>query len=232
MDFQAATNELTPKAIRTRHKILDVALDLFNTQGYDTTTLRDISAGADVSLGTIYRYFSRKEDMVLALYEDMSNETNAKIASLPKIPIAERFYLTMQARLQQAAVHRDSIAALFSTMMNTTSDTGLFGNATLTLRQNTYEAFQDLVSESIDPPAENQIEQYAMFLYALHFALIMLWLFDPTPKQQMSMSLLSFVTDMLSMLRRISGFPMVNKSLGRLVAIIEPMMVNGNTSEA
>ncbi len=232
MDFQSATNELTPKAIRTRRKILDVALDLFNTQGYEATTLRDISAGADVSLGAIYRYFSRKEDMVLALYEDMSNETNAKIASLPKIATAERFYLTMQARFHQARVHRDSIAALFSTMMNTSSDTGLFGSATQNLRQNTYEAFQDLVRESVDPPAESQIEQYAMFLYALHFALILLWLFDPTPNQQMSMSLLSFVRDMLNMLRRISGFPMVNKSLARLVSIIEPMMVNSNAPEA
>lgn len=229
MDFQTETSDLTPKAIRTRRKILDVALELFNTQGYEATTLRDISTGADCSLGIIYRYFDRKEEMVLALYEDMSAETNTEIANLPKIQIAERFYLTMQARLQQASVHRDSIAALFGTMMNADSATGLFGNATLDLRQKTYEAFQDLVRDAVDPPSEKQVEQFAMFLYALHFALIMLWLFDPSPNQQMSFALLGFVRDMLMMLRRISGLPMVNKSLSRLVEIIEPMMVNGAT---
>ena len=229
MDFQTETSDLTPKAVRTRRKILDVALTLFSTQGYAQTTLRDISAEAECSLGIIYRYFDGKEDMVLALYEEMSEETNIAIANLPKIQIAERFYLTMQSRLQQAAVHRDSFAALFSTMMSTSSGAGLFGEATLSLRQDTYEAFQQLVREAVDPPSGNQVQQFAMFLYAVHFALIMLWLFDPTPNQQMSFALLGFVRDMLSMLRRISGFPMVNKSLSRLVEIIEPMMVNGKT---
>lgn len=225
MNIQSATTDLTPKAVRTRRKILDVALELFSKQGYDSTTLRDISAEADCSLGIIYRYFSRKEDLVLALYEDMSAETNAAIENLPTIQIAGRFYLTMQARLRQATVHRDSFAALFSTMMSTSSDVGLFGNATLALRQNTYDAFQVLVSDSTDPPSKNQVEQYAMFLYAIHFALILLWLFDPTPNQKMSFALLDFTRDMLGMLRRISGLLMVNKSLQRLVAIIEPMVV-------
>ena len=48
---------LTPKAQQTRELILETALALFASQCYQDTTLRDIAARADVSLGLTYRYF-------------------------------------------------------------------------------------------------------------------------------------------------------------------------------
>jgi AcrR family transcriptional regulator len=69
------TDDLTPKAVQTRLHILDTALELFATQGYDATTMREIAAAADCSLGLAYRYFASKEEMVLALYGRMALDT-------------------------------------------------------------------------------------------------------------------------------------------------------------
>ena len=108
-----ATQDLTPKAQQTRQHILDTALRLFQAQGYEKTTMREIAAAADCSLGLAYRYFDSKEAFVLALYQQMTAITVAQIADLPPAPVAERFHQVMTARLAQAARYREPLGALF-----------------------------------------------------------------------------------------------------------------------
>lgn len=66
------TPAITSKGERTREHILDTALRLFSEQGYEQTTMRGIAAAAETSLGLAYRYFTSKEDLVLALYERLT----------------------------------------------------------------------------------------------------------------------------------------------------------------
>ena len=46
----------TSKSERSRQKIVDAAVALFAERGFTATTMRDIAAAADVSLGLTYRY--------------------------------------------------------------------------------------------------------------------------------------------------------------------------------
>ena len=80
------TGKTTGKAQRTREHILETALELFARKGYAETTMRDIAAEADCSLGLAYRYFARKEEMVLALYERLATELEEEVAALPPGP--------------------------------------------------------------------------------------------------------------------------------------------------
>jgi AcrR family transcriptional regulator len=52
----------------TRQRILDVALDLFNDQGYDKTSLREIADALGFTKAALYYHFERKEDILLALH--------------------------------------------------------------------------------------------------------------------------------------------------------------------
>lgn len=60
---------LGPKAQRTRETILGAAADLFTRNGYSRTSVADVAAAADVSLGTVYQYFRDRSDLVAALLQ-------------------------------------------------------------------------------------------------------------------------------------------------------------------
>ncbi|MBM0275513.1 TetR family transcriptional regulator [Micromonospora tarensis] len=52
--------------LRTRQAIQEHAMRLFAERGFDTTTVADVAAAAEVSSMTVFRYFPTKEDLVLA----------------------------------------------------------------------------------------------------------------------------------------------------------------------
>jgi AcrR family transcriptional regulator len=52
----------------TRQRILDIALELFNEQGYDKTSLREIAERLGYTKAALYYHFERKEDILLELH--------------------------------------------------------------------------------------------------------------------------------------------------------------------
>ena len=47
-----------------RGRIEDAAKELFIKRGFHATSMRDISKGADTSLGNLYNYYRTKEDIL------------------------------------------------------------------------------------------------------------------------------------------------------------------------
>lgn len=54
-----------------RQEILDAAVRLFHDKGFDETTVHDIARAAGVASGTVYLYFSSKEEILT----ELENET-------------------------------------------------------------------------------------------------------------------------------------------------------------
>jgi len=70
------------KKDRTRLAVQGTAMRLFKKHGYPDTTVEQISAAAEISTATFYRYFRTKEDVVLSL--DYSSFLRKFFAELPE----------------------------------------------------------------------------------------------------------------------------------------------------
>jgi AcrR family transcriptional regulator len=56
---------------RTRKRLLDAALRKFADKGSDATTIEEITEAADLGKGTFYRHFSCREELMVALVDDV-----------------------------------------------------------------------------------------------------------------------------------------------------------------
>ena len=219
----AQATQLTPKGERTREHILDVALGLFIEKGYDATTMREIAAAAECSLGLTYRYFARKEDLVLALYQRTANEQEAYVQALPAAPIADRFAQAMHAKIAQIIPYRDAFGALFGAALTPNSGVAVLGDQTSDIRERVGHAFYDLVRGATDAPRERQARQLATVLYALHLALLLFWLHDRSPDQRVIDDLIKLARDILALVRPVLRVLPIAKALAQLARAIEPV---------
>jgi AcrR family transcriptional regulator len=64
----------------TRGRLIDAALKLFSTSGYEHATVDDISHAAGYSKGAYYFHFSTKDDILLELLRIWTEGRSAKLA--------------------------------------------------------------------------------------------------------------------------------------------------------
>ena len=57
------------KKAESRERMVACAAALFAARGYDATTMEDIGQCADLSRATVFNYFPRKEDLVVAWFD-------------------------------------------------------------------------------------------------------------------------------------------------------------------
>ena len=71
----------------TRRALIDVALELFASEGYRGTTIRKIeeAAGLSPGAGGMYRHFRSKEDLLLAAMELYQADVAAYVARTPEL---------------------------------------------------------------------------------------------------------------------------------------------------
>ena len=68
--------------MRTRDRILDIALDLFIDKGFDKTSLREIAERLGFSKAALYYHFASKDDILLALHyrlHDLGHEALTRL---------------------------------------------------------------------------------------------------------------------------------------------------------
>ena len=63
-------------------QIRSAARRVFARKGYENTNVEDVAAAAEVSKGTIYTYFDRKEDLLGAVHHDLLDEMEGRIETV------------------------------------------------------------------------------------------------------------------------------------------------------
>ena len=81
-DSLMANTSSAPKQARskqTKEKIIQAAIALIQQRGYEKTTSNDIAAEAGVSVGSFYTYFQDKRQLLLAIFDRLTDEFSKNI---------------------------------------------------------------------------------------------------------------------------------------------------------
>jgi AcrR family transcriptional regulator len=211
------------KSEQTRNRIFDAALALFAEKGYPATTLREIATRADCSLGLTYRYFARKEDLVLVLYERLTDELEEEVRALPPGPIAVRYIAAMRADLLRITPYRAAFGSLFGVALTPTSEVAILGERIALVRSRVWKIFLEVVEGATDHPKEAQARDLATIFYAGHLAMVLFWLQDRSEDQRRTHELIHFASETFGTMRPLLKLPPVAKALARLAEIITPL---------
>lgn len=75
---------IVKKPDERKKEIIQTARELFQTKEYDKMTMKDLMDKLNIAKGTIYHYFSSKEDLLEAVVEDLIDEELKRKKSLLK----------------------------------------------------------------------------------------------------------------------------------------------------
>ena len=213
----------TPRAEDTRRKIYEAAMDLFREKGFNETTMRDIAAKAGVALGGAYYYYSSKDAIVLAFYDEMQQALDQPVleALAGQVKLKDRIRCVLEKRLELLAPNRKFCAALFPHAPDAADPLSPFSQETRLIREGAMEHMR-LAAEGSDakiPPDLKPRLPYLLWLYQM--ALIMFWLYDRSPNQERTQKLLDRSLSLLVNLLRISALPLMKPMRKAVLDLVE-----------
>lgn len=97
---------ITKKHDDRKNEILDAAEILFNTKGYNKTTIIDLLTEVGIAKGTFYYYFTSKEEVLDAIvmrYMDTLTEAAKSIAADPSLRASEKLFKVLTAENSEFA---------------------------------------------------------------------------------------------------------------------------------
>jgi AcrR family transcriptional regulator len=103
------------KKIQTKERIVECAVALFASRGYDSTTMEDIGECADVSRATVFNYFTRKDEIVSEVFRRRRAELAELLAEANEQASDTRRRL-QRALTALARLHEDDPAARRATV--------------------------------------------------------------------------------------------------------------------
>lgn len=179
----------TPQGLAAKGHLYATAKRLIAARGYEGTTLRDIAQEAGVSVGLLYRYFPSKDAVVLALYEELSQDYATQAMQLPSGKWRDRFLFALHTSLRVLKPHRLALKALTPVIVGNLEQ-GIFAPSTAFSRLRVQAVFATAVSESSDAPKASLAGALGRLLYLVHLAVILWWLIDKSSQQSATASLL------------------------------------------
>jgi TetR/AcrR family transcriptional regulator, cholesterol catabolism regulator len=76
---------LTKSQVARRERVIRAALELAAEGGYDAVQMRDVASRGEVALGTIYRYFTSKDALLLAVMVQWLGDLEQRVTRNPPV---------------------------------------------------------------------------------------------------------------------------------------------------
>ncbi|HKD44767.1 MAG TPA: TetR family transcriptional regulator [Candidatus Angelobacter sp.] len=217
----------TPRAEDTRRRIYEAALELFREKGFEQTTMRDIAAKAGVALGAAYYYFSAKEAIVLAFYQEMQESSQESIleAMSRHKKLKDRLRVVLEKRLELLAPNRKFCDALFRHAPDSADPLSPFSAETRPIRERAIEHLHVALEGGDIKVSADLTPRLPYLLWLYQMAIILFWIYDRSPRQQRTQALIEKSLRLLVNLLRLSGLPLMKPLRKTMLDLVETVAV-------
>lgn len=190
----------------TKQRIVDAALQLFQSKGFDSTTTREIARKSKIAEGTVFNYFETKEDIALYFFELETDRAIATVRgrkALAKAPLEEKLFALIESQINFLAPYERFIGSAFVQALKPTSKLG-FSVQALALRQRYLAFVEELIAESLPNHRATAVGWWAPQAFWLYYLGILLyWLHDSSAGKQNTLAFLDrSLTFGVTMLRK------------------------------
>jgi AcrR family transcriptional regulator len=105
---------------QTRERILGCARKLFNDNGFEQTTTRDIAEAAGIAAGTMFNYFPTKDALAMTIVEEALDEAAAEFLSRLRgdETLDEALFAQVAIGLRHLAPHRGYVGGILETVLS------------------------------------------------------------------------------------------------------------------
>lgn len=141
------------KQAERRARVIESAMQLAREGGYDAVQMREVSARADVALGTIYRYFSSKDEILAEGLVNWVEQLRERLARRPRrgaTPVEQ----AVDAMRAAARVDDEAAPMLRALMTSMSSPTTTVAVSSTRL----HALMEGIVREAIGQPAPAGID--------------------------------------------------------------------------
>ncbi len=152
---------VTEMPIEAREKLLFAGLQLFTEAGYQKTSVLEIVEMARVSKTTFYQHFKSKEDIMVALFEQVGNEMTEEV----KHAISQEERMAYKAfaginRYIQICFENKNVAQILLV-----ESVGVSRNVEL-VRQKSHQVFAKLILQTVETGLPTTVTQKEMKIVA------------------------------------------------------------------
>src|SRR5947209_3856531 len=143
-----------------RERIVQAALTLFQTKGFDATSTRAIARKAGIVEGTVFKYFKTKDDIALHFFEQEVDQAMAAVRDNPRLrkaPLEEKLFTLVHSQLEYLAPYERFIGSALIHALKPSSPLGPFSHRAMALRHRYLRFVEELIDESL-PKDKNPID--------------------------------------------------------------------------
>lgn len=220
--FSSDGTRAETKSERTRGVLRDLALRSFRERGYDATTIRLIATEAGVSVGTTNYHFASKTDLVQELYLDV--QEHHRDAATPLLEgatdLIDRLRIVYSTGLDQLAPYHAHAAEFVSAAFTPRSRINPLSEDSAAARSITESLFAAAVRGAKHALPSDVAATLPRALFLAHLLLALAWVYDRTPGQTRTRTLLDRGLTLLKLALPLARMPLVRRPLAELLALI------------
>ena len=222
------------RGAQTRQLIVDTALRLFLSQGYEATTMRVIAAEAGVSVGNAYYYFPSKQHLVQAYYSH-SQELHGAAARVPldtETDFEPRLLGVLRARLDSMQSEKDFATAFFRYAADPASPLSPFSEESGPARDMSIALYEEAVRGSrLKVPPELR-EELPELLWLYQMGVVLYWVHDASPGSMKTYALVDRTVPLVVRLIGLARYRVLRGLVGDLLDLVRDLRGDGSVTSA